>query len=62
MKCGVVYELFYKSEGIRAFFFAKNNTTNLDFLDFNFNSEQLTTINHSSKQENSHSNACDGLL
>ena len=41
---------------------AKNNTTNLDFLNFNFNSEQLTAIHHSSRQENLHNNACVGLL
>ena len=42
--------------------FAKNNTTNLEFLNFNFNSEQLTAIKHSSRQENLHDNACVGLL
>ena len=41
---------------------AKNYTTNLDFLNFNFNSEQLTAINHSSRQENLHNNAFVGLL
>ena len=28
----------------------------------NFNSEQLTAINHSSRQESLHNNACFGLL
>ena len=42
--------------------FAKNNITNLDFLNFNFNSEQLTEINKSSRQANLHNNACVGLL
>ena len=32
------------------------------FLNFNFNSEQLTAINHSSRQENLRNNACVGLL
>ena len=32
------------------------------FFNFKFNSEQLTAINHSSRQENLHNNACDGLL
>ena len=41
----------------------KNNTTNLDFFfNFNFNSEQLTTLKHSSRQENLHTNTCVGLL
>ena len=40
----------------------KNDTTNMDFLNFNFNSEQLKAINHSSRQENLHNNACAGLL
>ena len=43
-------------------FFAKSNTTNLDFLDFNLNSEQLTAINHSSRQVNLHDNASVYLL
>ena len=30
------------------------------FFHFDFNSEQLTTINHSSRQENLHNNACVG--
>ena len=42
--------------------FAKNYTTNLDFFNFSFNSEQLTTINHSSRQEHLHNNAFVGLL
>ena len=42
-------------------FLVNNNTTNLDFF-FNFNAEQLTAINHSSRQENLHNNACVGLL
>ena len=32
--------------------FVKNNTTNFDLFLFSFNSEELTTINHSFKQEN----------
>ena len=44
------------------FFFAKKYTTNLDFFNFNFNPEQLTAINHSSRQENLHNNAFVGLL
>ena len=32
------------------------------FLNFNFNSEQLTAIKHSSRQENLHYNAFVGLL
>ena len=42
--------------------FAKNNTTYLSFFNFNFNSEQLTAINHSSRQKTVHNNACVGLL
>ena len=37
--------------------FPKNNTTNLFFSNFNFNSEQLTVINHSSIQDNLHNDA-----
>ena len=32
------------------------------FLNFNFNFEQLTAINYSSRQDNLHNNACVGLL
>ena len=32
------------------------------FFNFNFNSEQITAINHSSRQENLHNNACVALL
>ena len=51
-----------KVKEFELFFFPKNNTTNLDFLNFNFSSEQLTVIIHSSRQENLHNNACVGLL
>ena len=51
-----------KVKEFELFFFAKNNTTNLDFLNFNFNSEQLTAINHSPRQENLRNNACVGLF
>ena len=43
-------------------FFAKKNTTDLEFFNFHFNSKHLTAINHSSKQENLYNNACVGLL
>ena len=52
---------FNKSEGIWAIF-ANNNTSYLDFLNFDFNSEQLTTIYHSSRQDNLQNNARVGLL
>ena len=42
--------------------FFLNYTTHLDIFNFNFNSEQLTVINHSSSQENLHNNAFVGLL
>ena len=51
-----------KGEEFEQFFFAKNYTTNLDFLNFNFNFEQLTAIKHSSRQVNLHNNAFVGLL
>ena len=51
-----------KVKEFELFSFAKNNTTNLDFFNFNFNSEQLAAINHSSRQDNLHNNACVGLL
>ena len=43
-------------------FFAKKYTNNLDFLNFHFNSEQLTAINHSSRQEKLHNDVFVGLL
>ena len=43
-------------------FFAKITQLIWIFLNFNFNSEQLTVANHSSRQENLHNNACVGLL
>ena len=52
-----------KVKEFELFCFAKNNTTNKDFFfNFNFNSEQLTAINHSSRHENLHYNVCVGLL
>ena len=51
-----------KVKEFEQFVFAKNNTTNLDFFNSNFNSEQLTAIYHSSRQENLHNNARVGLL
>ena len=53
----VVSESFYKK-----LFFAKNNSTNLDFLNFNFNFEQLTAKNHSFTQDSLHNNACVGFF
>ena len=38
-----------KVMGFQLIIFAKNITTNLDFLNFNFNTEQLSAINHSSR-------------
>ena len=51
-----------KGKEFEQFFLCKNNTTNLDFLNFNFNSEQLTAINHTSRQENLYTHAFVGLL
>ena len=51
-----------KVKEFKLIFFAKINATNLEFLNFNFNTEQLTAINHSSRQKNSHNNAYVGLL
>ena len=51
-----------KAKEFELFFFAKNSTTNLDLKKINSNSEQLTAINHSSRQENLHNNECVGLL
>ena len=51
-----------KVKEFQHFFFAKTYTANLDLLNLNFNSEQLTAINHSFRQENLHNNACVELL
>ena len=58
----VVWGHSTKGEEFEQIFFAKNYTTNLDFFYFNFNSEQLTAINHSSRQEHLHNNTFIGLL
>ena len=51
-----------KGEEFEQFFLQKIHNLFGFFLDFNFNSEQLTAINHSSRQENLHNNAFVGLL
>ena len=49
-----------KVKEFELFFFAKNNITNLNFFHFGFNSEQVTAINNSSRQENLHNKECVG--
>ena len=42
--------------------FVFQSASNLNCINFNFNSEQFTAINHSYRQDNLHNTACVGLL